>query len=225
MLVQYATKGFVIDSERLKDPEHADRISELREIIRDIRADEANVYRELRRICSMCQDYDPKSDMAREFYTQTQAKLLWAVTSHTPAEIVHKRADANSENMGLTNWKHENIRKTDVSTSKSYLAEPEIRELNRLTSILLDIFEDQLDLGKLTLMSEATALLDQQLRNLNRAVLNHGGQVSRDDAKARAEKEYEKFKERQKIARHKQADEAISDLRKEAKGLPKRTKR
>ncbi|MCF4166969.1 virulence RhuM family protein [Zavarzinia compransoris] len=73
ILVQYARKGFVIDSARLKRPDDADRIAELREIIRDIRSDEANLYRELRTICAMCQDYDGKSEAARTFYQHTQA--------------------------------------------------------------------------------------------------------------------------------------------------------
>jgi hypothetical protein len=75
-LVSFATKGFVIDVERLKEPAAQDKLAELREIIRDIRADEANVYRELRRICAMCQDYDGESAAWREFYQQTQAKLM-----------------------------------------------------------------------------------------------------------------------------------------------------
>jgi len=78
----------VIDSTRLKQPENADRLAELREIIRDIRSDEANVYRELRSICAMCQDYDGESDAWRDFYMKTQAKIVYAVTSHTPAEIL-----------------------------------------------------------------------------------------------------------------------------------------
>jgi hypothetical protein len=103
-LVQFATKGFVVDSRRLKSPEYRDRVAELREIIRDIRSDEANVYRELRSICAMCQDYEGNSDAWQEFYKNTQAKLIYAVASDTPAGIVQSRADAQSPNMGLTNW-------------------------------------------------------------------------------------------------------------------------
>lgn len=61
ILVQYARKGFVIDTVRLKQPDMTDRFAELREIIRDIRSDEANVYRELKRICAMTQDYERDS--------------------------------------------------------------------------------------------------------------------------------------------------------------------
>lgn len=90
-LVQFATKGFVVDADRLKSPDARDRIAELRDIIREIRSDEANVYRELRSICAMCSDYDSKSTAWHEFYAHTQAKFMWAVTTHTPSEMILSR--------------------------------------------------------------------------------------------------------------------------------------
>uniref|UniRef100_UPI003BAAD0C1 RhuM family protein n=1 Tax=Stappia sp. TaxID=1870903 RepID=UPI003BAAD0C1 len=225
VLVQFAKKGFVVDAPRLKQPENADRVAELREIIRDIRSDEANVYRELRRICAMCQDYDGSTEAAREFYQRTQAKLVYAVTSHTPAEIVATRADHKADNMGLQTWPNDNIRKTDVGVSKNYLAEAEIKELNRLTTILLDIFEDQLDMGRLVVMQDAQTLLDQQLRQLGRTVLRTGGRVSASDAKRIAEKQYEKFDKQRKLERQQEADDRIAALAKEAKTLPKTPRR
>lgn len=225
VLVQFAKKGFVVDAPRLKQPENADRVAELREIIRDIRSDEANVYRELRRICAMCQDYDGTTEAAREFYQRTQAKLVYAVTSHTPAEIVASRADHKADNMGLQTWPNDNIRKTDVVVSKNYLAEAEIKELNRLTTILLDIFEDQLDMGRLVVMQDAQTLLDQQLRQLGRTVLRTGGRVSATEAKRIAEKQYEKFDKQRKLERQQDADERIAALAKEAKKLPKTPRR
>ena len=221
VLVRYARSGFVVDAPRLKAPENADRIAELREIIRDIRSDEANVYRELKSICAMCQDYDPASERAREFYQRTQAKLVFAVTSKTPAEIVFERSDHRADNMGLTNWPLENIRKSDVGTSKNYMSDGEIRELNRLTTILLDIFEDQLDLGRLVVIGDAERLLDQQLSNLGRALLRHGGSVSANDARRKAEVEYSRFAENRKMERHAEADRGISALARQARSLPK----
>lgn len=221
VLVQYARKGFVVDARRLKDPDSADRVRELREIIRDIRSDEANIYRELRQICAMCQDYDPAAEAAREFYQHTQAKLVHAVTSHTPAELIASRADASAPNMGLTSWPNDNIRKGDVAVSKNYLAPGEIRELNRLTTILLDIFEDQLDIGRLVTMDDARRLLDDQLRSLGRAVLASGGSVRMSDARRLAEDQYETFAEQRRLDRHRQADEAIADLTRQARALPK----
>lgn len=221
-LVQFATKGFVIDAPRLKKPEYRDRIIELKEIIRDIRSDEANLYRELRAICALCQDYDGTSKKWREFYRNTQAKLIYAISSNTPAEIIKSRADSGEENMGLRTWPNQNIRKQDVAVSKNYLGESEVKELNRLTTILLDIFEDQADLGRLTMMDEATELLDRQLHSLGRVVLRHGGKVKMSDAQRHAEAAYARFKARQKAIRHAQADEAISGIKAEAKKLPKR---
>ncbi|TPO01680.1 RhuM family protein [Mesorhizobium sp. B1-1-5] len=225
ILVQFAKKGFIVDSPRLKRSESADRVAELREIIRDIRSDEANIYRELRSICAMCQDYDGTTEAAREFYQRTQAKLVYAVTSQTPAEIIAARANHQFENMGLRSWPNDNIRKTDLAVSKNYLAEGEIKELNRLTTILLDIFEDQLDMGRLVVMQDAQTLLDQQLRQLGRTVLRSGGSVKTSDARRIAEAQYEKFDRQRKLERHREADERIAALAKEAKKLPKSPRR
>lgn len=225
VLVQFAKTGFVVDAPRLKQPENADRVAELREVIRDIRSDEANVYRELRRICAMCQDYDGTTEAAREFYQRTQAKLVYAVTSHTPSEIVASRANHKIWNMGLQTWQNDNIRKTDVSVSKNYLVEAEVKELNRLTTILLDIFEDQLDIGRLVVMQDAQTLLDKQLQSLGRTILRTGGRVSASKAKRIAELQYAQFDKQRKVERHQEADERISALAKEAKRLPKTPRR
>lgn len=220
-LMQYMTKGFVVDAPRLKEPDQYDRVAELREIIRDIRASEANVYAELRRICAMCQDYDPKAEQSRNFYKHMQAKLYWAVVSNTPAMVLKGRADARLPNMGLQTWPKENIRQEDATNAKNYLADRELRELNRLTTLLLDIFEDQLDIGKLTLMAEAEALLDAQLRNLNRIVLKHGGKVSTDDAIRHAKAQYAIFDAKRREARRIEAEKALLDVKATGSALPK----
>jgi len=221
ILVQYAKKGFVIDAARLKEPGNIDRVRELREIIRDIRASEANLYAELRRICAMCQDYDGSDEMSRQFYQRTQAKLVYAVASLTPAGLIYDRADHTAENMGLQNWPNDNIRKQDVTTSKNYLAEAEIRELNRLTEILLGIFEDQLEIGRLVTMEDARRLLDNQLHSMGRTVLNDGGRISHDAAKRKAHAEYEKFDAARRLQRKEETDAQIAALRAESKKLPR----
>jgi len=221
VLVRFATKGFVVDVDRLRDSGDYDRIAELRETVREIRASEANVYAELRRICSMCQDYDPTSEAARDFYRQTQAKLFYAVVNRTPSELLIGRADAKAQNMGLQTWPKQEIRQVDAVVAKNYLAPPEIKELNRLTTILLDIFEDQLEIGRLATMTEAANLLDKQLHQLNRLVLTHGGQIRYDRAEAAARREYKKFDEKRKAARVKQAKAELAALKKTDKALPK----
>lgn len=200
-LVQFATKGFVVDVERLKNTDDFDRIAELKEIIADIRASEANVYREVRSICAMCQDYDPSSQDSRDFYAMMQNKLLYAVTSHTAPEIVLDRADAKQENMGLTNWPRDNIRKSDIGIAHNYLADGEIKEKNRFTVMLLDYFSDQLDIGQLVRTSQAETKLDGFIKFNNRALLRHKGKTSRSIADLHAEKQYEVFKEKRRALR------------------------
>jgi hypothetical protein len=219
--VRFATKGFVVDVERLKNPAEQDRVAELREIIRDIRSSEANLYAEIRSICAMCQDYDPKSDTWREFYRNTQAKLCYAVTNLTPAQVIKSRADAAKDNMGLQAWAADAVRSNDVTIAKNFLRPPEIKELNRLTDILLSIFEDQLDLGRLTTMSQATDILDRNLRQLGRLVLGGGGPISKDAADHHAKAQYRLFSERRREAVRKQADEDYAELKAAGKSLPK----
>lgn len=225
VLVQYAKKGFVIDAHRLKEPGNTDRVRELREIIRDIRSSEANLYAELKRICAMCQDYDGSEEASRQFFQHTQAKLVYAVTSMTPSELVFSRADHRAENMGLQTWSGDHVKKADVQTSKNYLGQPEIRELNRLTEILLGIFEDQLDLGRLVTMADARRLLDKQLHDLGRSVLTDGGRISHDAAKNRAHMEYDLFDDQRKAKRKAEADAAIAELKKAGDELPRTSDR
>lgn len=221
VLVRFATKGFVVDADRLKSPGEYDRVRELREIVRDIRASEANLYAELRRICALCQDYDPKSKAAQTFYREMQAKLFYAVTSQTPAELLSARSDAAQDNMGLRTWPNANVRKADALVSKNYLAEREITELNRLTTLLLDIFEDQLDIGRLVTMADASAQMDGSLSHIGRQVLQDGGRVRREQAEAKAVREYERFNEARRLARQVEAQEELARLREADRKLPK----
>lgn len=221
ILVRFATKGFVVDVERLKAPGEHDRLAELRDIIRDIRSDENNVYAEIRRICSLCQDYDPQSSDWRDFYRNTQAKLLFAVTNFTPAQVLKARADHLEDNMGLQVWSGDRVNIKDVTVAKNYLREPEIRELNRLTDILLSIFEDQLEIGRLTTMAQATELLNKNIRDLGRIVLQSGGPISHDQAVHHAKNQYRHFDAARKAARKAQADKDYAALKALTKSLPK----
>lgn len=187
-------KAFSIDVERLKHPGERDHLKELKETIREIRASEANVYREVRTICAMCQDYNPESKAWRNFYAGMQNKLLWAVTTKTGPEIIIERADAKAEDMGLTSWVNENIRKTDVTIANNYLVGTEIREKNRLTTMLLDFFEDQVDIGKLVTMAEAEMKMDDFIKLAGRPLLTHLGSVKREKADAHAERQFDLYK-------------------------------
>jgi hypothetical protein len=131
------------------------------------------------------------------------------------------RANASEPNMGLQVWPKAEIRQADALVAKNYLTDTEVRELNRLTTILLDIFEDQLDIGRLTTMGEATRLLESQLRHLNRMVLTHGGQISHHRAEARAKTEYQKFDERRKALKAAEFARELAELKNAERSLPK----
>lgn len=192
-LVNFATAGFVVDKKRLSQAESFDRLKELKEIIRDIRASEANVYREIRGICAMCQDYDGSSKQAHDFYAAIQNKLLWAVASQTAPEIIISRADSRHTDMGLQTWPNKNIRKADVTIAHNYLAESEIREKNRITVMLLDFFEDRVEIGKLTTMAQAETELNKFIQFNDRALLRDKGRVSRVKADKHAKTQYIAF--------------------------------
>lgn len=200
-LKEILLKGWSIDVQRMKNPERRGHLQELKETIRDIRASEANVYREVRSICAMCQDYDPQSEEWRHFYMGMQNRLLWATTSMTGPEIVKSRANAKLPNMGLTAWANDNIRKSDVTIANNYLAETESKEKNRLTTMLLDYFEDQVDQGRLVMMSEAENKLCEFIKFNGRSLLRDLGSVKRDSADQHAIKHYEAWKEQQRLLR------------------------
>ncbi|HDR1021548.1 TPA: virulence RhuM family protein [Pasteurella multocida] len=138
----YLEKGFLIDDERLKNPNgRADHFDELLERIRDIRASEMRFYQKVKELFKLSSDYD-KTDKATEmFFAEAQNKLIYAVTKQTAAELICSRANASLPNMGLTSWNGERVLKADIIISKNYLNEDEIDTLNRLTVIFLESAE------------------------------------------------------------------------------------
>lgn len=148
-LKEYITKGFVLNDDMLKNgrPFGKDYFDELLARIRDIRASERRVWLKITDIFQECSfDYDKDSTMAKNFYAAVQNKMHYAVTGHTAAEIVQGRSDPSKPNMGLTSWKggpEGRIHSSDVTVAKNYLSEDEIRQLNRLVTMLLDTLEDR----------------------------------------------------------------------------------
>jgi len=153
-LSEYLVKGFVMDDARLKEPGGDPYFDELLERIRDIRASEKRFYQQVRDVfAATSSDYDAKSDAASTFFKTIQNKMLYAVTGKTAAELIVDRADPAAPNMQLTSWKGSRVRKGDVTISKNYLTEAEVRELNRLTTMFLDFAQDRAERRKQTLMA------------------------------------------------------------------------
>lgn len=195
-LVQFATKGFVVDVERLKAPSEQNHFKELRELIREIRSSEANLYRELREIIALCSDYSALDDGQKNaFFATVQNKLLYAVSGMTGPEIRISRANASLENMGLTTWKGRHPIKSDIYTAKNYLGSEEIRDFNRFTNMLLDYFEQETELQRLVTTSDAEFAVDKFIKNNDRNLLRSAGQTSRKDADLHCEKQYDMYKD------------------------------
>lgn len=198
-LVQFALKGFVVDVERLKNPDQRDHFAELREIIREIRASEANLYKEVRQICSLCSDYHLQTEKDKNlFFATIQNKLHYAVTGMTGAELRIHRADANLPSMGLNSWSGEHPLSKDVYTAKNYLGDAEIRDLNRFTGMLLDYFEQETDLQRLVTMDDARSSLDKFIRNNERPLLTGPGTTSKSAADAYVKEQYQIFAEKRR---------------------------
>lgn len=198
-LVQFAIKGFVVDVERLKNPDQRDHFAELREIIREIRASEANLYTEVRQICALCSDYNLLTEKEKNlFFATIQNKLHYAVTGMTGAEIRMQRADANLPSMGLNSWSGDQPLAKDIYAAKNYLGDAEMRDLNRFTGMLLDYFEQETDLQRLVTMQDARASLDKFIRNNERPLLEGPGTTSKSSADTYVKQQYQIFAEKRR---------------------------
>ena len=222
-LREYIVKGFVLDDERLKNPDQPfDYFEELLRRIQDIRTSERRFYQKITDIYATSVDYDPTMEMSINFFKTVQNKLHWAITGKTAAEIIHQRADSSKPNMGLTNWRGDKIRKRDVTIAKNYLNEKELRALNNLVEQYLVFAEGQAMRRIPMYMKDWTAKLDGFLSLNDRDILNHAGKISHDLAKELAETEYDKFNlERVRIddAKESEFDRTVKVIEKEKERL------
>ncbi|MCG8696966.1 MAG: virulence RhuM family protein [Bacteroidales bacterium] len=190
---EYIVKGFVLDDERLKNPDLPfDYFEELERRIQDIRTSEKRFYRKITDIYATSVDYDPTLDISIDFFKTVQNKLHWAITGNTAAEIISKRADSSKDKMGLTNWRGDKIRKADVSIAKNYLNEEEITSLNNLVEQYLIFAQGQAMRRIPMYMKDWIEKLNGFLTLNDREILNNAGSISHALAKDNAEKEYEK---------------------------------
>jgi len=194
-LREYIVKGFVLDDERLKNPDLPfDYFEELEKRIQDIRTSEKRFYRKITDIYATSVDYDPTLEISIGFFKTVQNKLHWAITGLTAAEIISQRADSTQENMGLTNWRGSTIRKKDVSIAKNYLKEDELTTLNNLVEQYLIFAQGQAQRRVPMYMNNWVEKLNGFLTLNDREILNNAGSISHELGKENAEREYQKFK-------------------------------
>ena len=225
-LKEYMVKGFVIDDERLKNPDgRPDYFDELLERIRDIRASEKRFYQKVRDLFALSSDYDATDKATQMFFAETQNKLLYAVTGKTAAEIVLSRADASKENMALTSWKGTIVRKQDIFIAKNYLTADEIDTLNRLVVIFLETAELRAKDRKDLTISFWKENVDRILHFNDKKILKGLGAVSNALMEEKVAEIYEQFNARRKVYEAQIADntdiEQIKELEEKVKRIKK----
>lgn len=178
-LKEYMVKGFVIDDERLKNPDgRPDYFDELLERIRDIRASEKRFYQKVRDLFALSSDYDGSDKSTQMFYAETQNKLLYAVTGKTAAEIIVSRASDEQPNMALTSWKGSVVRKQDIFIAKNYLLQDELDSLNRFVTVFLETAELRAKNRRDITISFWRENVDKIIALNDKQLLNHGGSIS-----------------------------------------------
>ncbi len=194
-LRELVIKGFVLNDEQLASG-GSPYFDELLRRVRAIRASEANLYRKVRDIFALSYDSDDDPEMTQQFFAKVQNKLHFAIHGHTAAELIVERADSNKRNMGLTNWRKDNITLADATVAKNYMDEDELKGLELLVEQFLSFAEFQIHSKRLMYMSDWIKKLDQFIGDLNELdVLDNAGNVSSTKMRAVIRQRYKAFKQ------------------------------
>jgi hypothetical protein len=221
-LKEFIIKGFTLDDDRLKSGNQINYFDELFERIRDIRSSEKIFYQKIKDIYKLSIDYEPKAEMTKAFFATIQNKLHWAIHHHTAAELIVERANAEKQNMGLTNWKSDKIRKSDVTIAKNYLSESELSQLNLLVEQYLAFAENQARQRKVMYMVDWIKKLNDILTINENEILEHAGKISKQLADEKVLSEFDKYNKRRQLF---EDAAAFEDLDNEIKELTIKSKK
>jgi len=218
VLKEFIIKGFVLDDDRLKQGRYfeKDYFDELLERVRSIRASERRIYQKITDIFAECSiDYDPKSEVTKNFYANIQNKFHYAITSKTAAEIIYEKVDKEKPYMGLTTWKNApngRILKSDVGVAKNYLSQKEIKELERAISSFFDYIERLIEKRHSFTMEDFAKAVDKFLEFNEYKILDGFGKISNRQALEKAFDEYDEYNKYQLI--ESDFDKFVKDLEK-----------
>ena len=226
VLKEFLVKGFVMDDERLKNPDgRPDYFDEMLARIRDIRASEKRFYQKVRDLFALSSDYDKTDQATQNFFATVQNLLLYAVTQKTAAELVMARANRDDANFGLLNWKGSQVRKQDIVVAKNYLTEDEIDTLNRLVVIFLETAELRTKSRQEIRMGFWRQNVDQIISSNGFPLLKHAGSVSHEQMESSTHALYLDFDQRRKQQEAVQADQLDeAELKALEKTLKQRSK-
>lgn len=207
VLKEYLLKGFVMDDERLKNPDgRPDYFDEMLARIRDIRASEKRFYQKVRDLFALSVDYDKTDQTTQTFFATVQNLLLYAVTGQTAAELIMARANPDDPHFGLLHWQGAQVRKQDILIAKNYLNADEIDTLNRLVVIFLETAELRTKRREEIRMSFWRQNVDQIIGSNGFPVLTHAGKVSHAQMERSTSALYLDFDQRRKQAAAREAD-------------------
>lgn len=225
-LKEYMQKGFVIDDDRLKNPDgRPDYFDELLERIRDIRASEKRFYQKLRDLFALSSDYDKTDKATQQFFSETQNKLIYGVTGKTAADLIIDRANPQKPNMALTSWSGTIVRKKDIIIAKNYLSKDEIDSLNRLVTIFLESAELRVKMRKDLTLDYWHQAVNKLLSDHDIPVLHDRGRHSHREMVQLMDTAYDIFDERRKQEAARQADEDdLAELESEIPTIQSRKK-
>ncbi len=193
-LREYITKGFAIDSERLKNLGGGNHWKELLDEIRDIRSSEKVLYRQVLDLYATAEDYDPKTDQSQRFFAIVQNKLHYAAHGNTAGEVIYYRVDSDKPFVGMTNFKGKQPTQAEAMVAKNYLSQKELKVLNNLVSAYFDIAEINAMEEKPMRMADHLRELDTILSSTGRKLLDDAGKISTKQAKEKALAEYRRYK-------------------------------
>lgn len=221
ILIGYATKGFVIDSERLKSTGGpVDYFGELLDKIRDIRSSERRMWTRTLELASFCSDYNPSNSAQHEtFFAMIQNAMHWAVTQHTAAELIFHRVDNAKPHAGVTHFKGHEPTLAEAKVAKNYLFEPEITALNHITNLVLEFFESQVEQRRPTTLGQFIQRMRDLIRLDGRPLIaeQNRGRTSMDAAQRKATAEMYIFKSRLKIQKEKSGEEELRRILRQKK--------
>jgi hypothetical protein len=207
VLKEYLVKGFVMDDERLKNPDgRPDYFDEMLARIRDIRASEKRFYQKVRDLFALSSDYDKSDETTQTFFATVQNLLLYAVTQKTAAELIVSRANPADPYFGLLTWKGAQVRKQDIVVAKNYLTEDEVDSLNRLVVIFLETAELRAKRQTITSMNFWRENVGQIVVSNGFPLLSGAGSVSHARMEQKLEPLYLDFDQRRKTEEARTAD-------------------
>ena len=226
VLKEFLLKGFVMDDERLKNPDgRPDYFDEMLERIRDIRASEKRFYQKVRDLFALSSDYDKTDQTTQTFFATAQNLLLYAVTQKTAAELIIARVNSADPHFGLLAWKGDTVRKADILVAKNYLTEDEIDTLNRLVVIFLETAELRAKSKQQTRMSFWKGNVDQIITSNGFPLLAHAGSISHEHMDSKTNALYLDYDQRRKtqeaLAADQQDEIELKALENQIKRRPK----